>query len=239
MPCIGSTGPSWNADCGSKFRRSAETAMGPPEFDLGVYLVTDRACCGARSVDEVVMAAIDGGATLVQLRDKNVDAGPMLALGRRLRELLRPRGIGLIVNDRIDVAQVLDADGVHIGQQDIPYPEARRLLGPGKIIGVSIGSEAEAREAADWDVDYVGVGPVYPTATKPDAGTALGADATARLAKLSGHRAVAIGGIDATNAAPLYAAGLEGVAVISAVCGAPDPRSAARGLLRLMLEHRA
>jgi thiamine-phosphate pyrophosphorylase len=213
--------------------------MEPPAFDLGVYLVTDRACCGARSVEQVVRAAIDGGATLVQLRDKNVDAGPMLALGRSLLAILRPRGIGMIVNDRIDVAQVLDADGVHIGQQDIPYAEARRLLGPAKIIGVSVGSEAEARKAAGWDVDYVGVGPVYPTATKPDAGVALGPDTTARLARLSGHRAVAIGGIDATNAATLYAAGLEGVAVISAVCSASDPGAAARGLVRLMLQHRA
>ena len=213
--------------------------MKPREFDLGVYLITDRACCGSRGVDEVVGAAIDGGVTLVQLRDKNVDARPMLELGRRLLSLLRPAGIGLIVNDRIDVAQVLDADGVHIGQLDIPYPEARRLLGPAKIIGVSVGSEAEAREAAGWDVDYVGVGPVYPTATKSDAGAALGPDETARLARISGHRAVAIGGIDSTNAAILYAAGLEGVATISAICSAPDPEAATRRLVRLMQEHRA
>jgi len=213
--------------------------MRPRNFDLGVYLVTDRACCGARSVDEVVSAAIDGGVTLVQLRDKNIDARPMLALGRRLLELLRPAGIGLIVNDRIDVALALDAEGVHIGQQDMPYAEARRQLGPKKIIGVSVGSEAEARQAAGWDVDYVGVGPVYPTATKPDAGMALGADEAARLARISGHRAVAIGGIDVTNAATLYAAGLEGVAVISAICAAPDPGAATRSLVRVMRERLA
>jgi thiamine-phosphate pyrophosphorylase len=213
--------------------------MGLCEFDLGVYLVTDRACCGTRSVDDVVSAAINGGVTLVQLRDKNVDARPMLALGRRLLELLRPAGIGLIVNDRIDVALALDADGVHIGQQDIPYAEARRQLGPTKIIGVSVGSEAEARQAAAWDVDYVGVGPVFPTATKPDAGMALGADETARLANITGHRAVAIGGIDATNAAALFAAGLEGVAVISAICSASDPGAATRELVRIMREHLA
>jgi len=213
--------------------------MGHRDFDLGVYLVTDRVCCGARSVDEVVSAAIDGGVTLVQLRDKNIDARPMLALGRRLLDLLRPAGIGLIVNDRIDVALALDAEGVHIGQQDIPYPEARRQLGPTKIIGVSVGSEAEARQAAGWDVDYVGVGPVYPTATKPDAGMALGADETARLARISGHRAVAIGGIDATNAAALYAAGLEGVAVVSAICAASDPGAATRELARLMRKRRS
>jgi thiamine-phosphate pyrophosphorylase len=209
------------------------------DFDLGVYLVTDRACCGARSVEEVVSAAIDAGVTLVQLRDKNIDARPMLALGRRLLELLRPAGIGLIVNDRIDVALALDAEGVHIGQQDMPYAEARRQLGPTKIIGVSVGSEAEARQAAGWDVDYVGVGPVYPTATKQDAGMALGADETARLARISGHRAVAIGGIDVTNAAALYAAGLEGVAVISAICAAPDPGAATRSLVRARREHLA
>jgi thiamine-phosphate pyrophosphorylase len=163
----------------------------------------------------------------------------MLALGRRLLELLRPVGIGLIVNDRIDVAQVLDADGVHIGQQDIPYPEARCLLGPAKIIGVSVGSEPEAREAAGWDVDYVGVGPVYATATKPDAGAALGPEETARLARLSGHRTVAIGGIDGANAVHLFKEGLEGVAVISAICSAPDPGAATRQLVRLMQKHRA
>jgi thiamine-phosphate pyrophosphorylase len=211
--------------------------MRPRDFHLGVYLVTDRACCGARSVEEVVSAAIDAGVTLVQLRDKNIDARPMLDLGRRLLELLRPAGIALIVNDRIDVALALDADGVHIGQQDMPYAEARRQLGPAKIIGVSVGSEAEARQAAAWDVDYVGVGPAYPTATKPDAGMALGPDETARLARVSGHRAVAIGGIDVTNAATLYAAGLEGVAVISAICSASDPGAATRQLVRVMREH--
>lgn len=207
-------------------------------FDLGVYLITDRACCGARGVDAVVAAALANGVTLVQLRDKNVDARPMLALGRRLLELLRPAGIALIVNDRIDVAQALDADGVHIGQQDIPYPEARRLIGPTKIVGLSVGSEAEAREAAGWDVDYVGVGPVHPTATKQDAGNALGAAETARLARIAGHRAVAIGGIDAVNAAPLYAAGLEGVAIISAICSARDPGLATRQLAEAMRRHR-
>jgi thiamine-phosphate pyrophosphorylase len=213
--------------------------MGSRDFDLGVYLVTDRACCGARGVEHVVGAAIDGGVTLVQLRDKHVDARPMIDLGRRLLALLRPAGIGLIVNDRIDVALAVDADGVHIGQQDIPYAEARRQLGPTRIIGVSVGSEAEARQAASWDVDYVGVGPAYPTATKADAGIALGADETARLARLAGHRAVAIGGIDATNAGALYAAGLEGVAVISAICSAADPGAAARELARVMQEHLA
>ncbi len=211
----------------------------PRPFDLGVYLVTDRASCAPRAVDAVVGAAVAGGATLVQLRDKNVDARPMLALGRRLLDLLRPAGIPLIVNDRIDVALALDADGVHVGQQDVPYPEARRLLGPGRIVGVSVGSEAEAREAAGWDVDYVGVGPVYATATKPEAGAALGVAETARLARLAGHRAVAIGGIDGGSAAPLYAAGLEGVAVISAICAAADPAAATRELVRAMRERRA
>jgi thiamine-phosphate pyrophosphorylase len=189
-------------------------------------------------VDAVVAAALANGVTLVQLRDKNVDARPMLALGKRLLELLRPAGIALVVNDRIDVAQALDADGVHIGQQDLPYPEARRLIGPTKIVGLSVGSEAEAREAAGWDVDYVGVGPVYPTATKPDAGDALGAAETARLARITGHRAVAIGGIDVVNAAPLYASGLEGVAIISAICAAADPGRATRQLAEAMRQHR-
>ena len=212
--------------------------MSRTNFDLGVYLVTDAACCGPRGVEAVVRAAVEHGVTLVQLRDKSADARPLLALGRTLLALLRPAGIGLVVNDRIDVAQVLDADGVHVGQQDIAYPDARRLLGPGKIIGVSVGCERDAREAAEWGVDYVGVGPAYATATKPDAGAALGPQETARLARITGHRAVAIGGIDATNAAALYAAGLEGVAVVSAICSAPDPGAATRALVGVMHAHR-
>lgn len=212
--------------------------MSRTNFDLGVYLVTDAACCGPRGVETVVRAAVEHGATLVQLRDKSVDARPLLALGRTLLALLRPAGIRLVVNDRIDVAQVLDADGVHVGQQDIAYPDARRLLGPGKIIGVSVGCERDARETAGWDVDYVGVGPAYATATKPDAGAALGPRETARLARITGHRAVAIGGIDATNAAALYTAGLEGVAVVSAICSAPDPGAATRALVGVMHAHR-
>lgn len=214
------------------------TARVPPRFDLGVYLVTDRACCGTRGVDAVVRAAVANGATLVQLRDKAIDARPMVELGRALLAILRPAGIGLIVNDRVDVALALDADGVHVGQDDIAYPDARRLLGPAKIIGVSIGSERHAREAAGWDVDYVGIAPAYATATKADAGAALGVAETARLATLSGHRAVAIGGIDAGNAGALYAAGLEGVAVVSAICAAPDPGAATRAIATAMQAHR-
>jgi thiamine-phosphate pyrophosphorylase len=213
-------------------------AMSPREFDLGVYLVTDRACCGPRGVEEVVRAAIANGATLVQLRDKDVDARPMLALGRALLAILRPAGIGLIVNDRVDVALALDADGVHVGQQDIGYLDARRMLGPGKIIGISVGSEAEAREAAGWDVDYVGIAPAYATATQADAGAALGVAETARLAGIARHRAVAIGGINADNAGPLYAAGLEGVAVVSAICSASDPGAAARRFAEAMRANR-
>jgi thiamine-phosphate pyrophosphorylase len=212
--------------------------MPPRDFDLGVYLVTDRACCGPRGVEEVVRAAIASGVTLVQLRDKAVDARPTLALGRALLAILRPLGIPLIVNDRVDVALALDADGVHVGQQDIGYPDARRMLGPGKIIGISVGTETEAREAAGWDVDYVGIAPAYATATKADAGAALGVAETARLAGIARHRAVAIGGINADNAGPLYAAGLEGVAVVSAICSASDPGAAARHFAAAMRAHR-
>jgi thiamine-phosphate pyrophosphorylase len=207
-------------------------------FDLGVYLIVDRASCGARGAEAVVAAARDNGATLVQLRDKHADVRATLALGRSLLALLRPAGIALIVNDRVDVALALDADGVHIGQDDLPCADARRLLGRDRIVGLSVGSESDAREAAAQDVDYVGIGPVYATATKPDAGAALGVETTARLARLSGRRAVAIGGIDASNAAPLYAAGLEGVAIISAICAAGDPARATRQLVRTMQQHR-
>ena len=183
-----------------------------------------------RGLRETVAAAVEGGATMVQLRHKNGPARALVEAGRALRALLAPRGIPLIVNDRVDVAQAIGAEGVHLGQDDLPPAVARAILGPRAIIGHSItaGPQLAAFDAAD--VDYVGLGPVFPTGTKADAAPALGEAAFAAIRRQLRCPVVAIGGIDATNAARAIAAGADGVAVVSAICAAPDVRAAARAL---------
>ncbi|MGF7029873.1 thiamine-phosphate pyrophosphorylase [Paenibacillus mucilaginosus] len=198
---------------------------------LSVYLVTDTAGYEHRSAAEIVRAAIAGGVTLVQLRDKQAQLRDVLPAGREIRELCRSAGIPFVVNDRADLALLLEADGVHVGQDDLPAQEARRLLGPDAIIGVSAGTMEEAEWAVAQGADYLGVGPVYATASKKDAGEAIGTDLIARIrSRWPQLPLVGIGGIHQGNAAPVLAAGAQGVAVISAITRQSDPQSAARGL---------
>jgi thiamine-phosphate pyrophosphorylase len=157
-----------------------------------------------------------------------------MATGRRLLSITRPSGVVLIVNDRVDVALAIDADGVHVGQDDIPVPVARRLLGPDKIVGTSAGTVEEARQAELDGADYVGVGSIFTTASKPDAGDAIGPDALRRIREAIHIPIVAIGGLNASNAAEAIGAGAQGVAVISSVVGADDVASAARMLAEVV-----
>jgi thiamine-phosphate pyrophosphorylase len=198
--------------------------------DWSLYLVTDRLLSLGRPIDEIVRAAVDGGVTAVQLREKDCSTREFIALARKLKELLAPRGVPLLINDRVDVALAAQADGVHIGQSDMAYRDARALLGPDALIGLSVETPAQAAEAVDWDCDYLGVGPIFQTATKLDAAPAWGLDRLAELRRISHHRLVAIGGINASNAASIAAAGADGIAVVSAICSAPDPRAAAADL---------
>lgn len=200
---------------------------------MKVYLVTDRPLCLGRPLEWIVEEAVRGGATMVQLREKEASTRDFVALGLKLKELLAPMGVPLIINDRIDVALAVDADGVHIGQSDMPYEMARRLLGPDKIIGLSVENMDEVRAANRLDVDYVGVSPVYGTPTKTDTATPFGLEGLRRAAALSVHPAVAIGGMNERTAAGAFVAGACGVAVVSAICSAPDPRAAARRLAEL------
>ena len=181
---------------------------------------------------DVVRAAVRGGATAVQLRDKEASTGEMIELGRALLQITRPAGLPLIVNDRADVALAIDADGVHVGQDDMPAPLARQIIGPERILGVSAGTVEEARQAERDGADYLGVGDVYGTPTKADAGTPIGLSGLAEIARAVSIPVVAIGGIKLDNAAATLQAGAAGVAVISAVIGAPDPETAARRLLK-------
>ena len=204
---------------------------------LRLYLVTDRPLSLGRDIEWIVEEAVKGGATMVQLREKDIDTREFIALARRLQPFLKEAGVPLIINDRVDVALAVDADGVHIGQSDMPYEIARRLLGPDKIIGLSVENMDEVREANLLDVDYIGVSPVYATATKTDTAPPFGIDGLREAVRLSRHPAVAIGGMNARTAADAFATGVDGIAVVSAICSAPEPRKAAEELLAMAASH--
>jgi len=212
--------------------------MRPPR-DCSLYLVTDRALCGARPLESVVEAAVRGGVTAVQLRDKHCSTRDFVETGRVLKILLGTLRVPLIVNDRVDVALEIGADGVHLGQSDMDYHAARGLLGAHAIIGLSVETMEQAEQASGWDVDYLGVGPIFATATKPDAAPPWGLERLAALRQVSRHVLVAIGGIDATNAGKVVAAGADGIAVVSAICATRDPEQAARELRAAMTLRRA
>ncbi len=199
-------------------------------FDLTLYLVIGPDDVPGRSVAAVTAAAVAGGVTLVQLRDKTAPDAEMAELARSLQEILAPRSLPLIINDRIEVARDVGAAGVHLGIDDQPAVEAREALGPEAIIGVSAGTQEEADLVDPGVVDYVGTGAVYATATKADAGAAIGLDGLIQLRRRLALPMVAIGGIGLSTAAAVAATGVEGIAVVSAICGAVDPEAAARDL---------
>jgi len=199
---------------------------------LRLYLATDRAFLRGRDWTEVVRAAVAGGVTAVQLRDKQASARELYELAVQLRPLTRRLGVPLIVNDRLDVALAADADGVHLGQTDLPVAAARRLA-PGRIIGCSAATPAALEQAAADGADYAGLGAAFATSTKADAPPVLGPAGVTRLVRATRLPCVAIGGISAANLATLTGTGLAGVCVISAILGAPDPHIAAAELRRL------
>ena len=201
---------------------------------LKLYLVTDRPLSLGRDIEEIVREAVEGGATIVQLREKECPTGEFVTLARRLKALLAPLGVPLIINDRVDVALAADADGVHIGQSDMPYEDARRLLGYDKIIGLSVENFEDLERANALDVDYIGISPVYGTSTKSDTAEPFGLEGLQRAVALSVHPTVAIGGMNAGTIGEVIAAGADGVAVVSAICSAPSPRKAAQELLNVI-----
>jgi thiamine-phosphate pyrophosphorylase len=205
-----------------------------PAADWTLYLVTDRRLAAPRSVEEVVMAAVRGGVTAVQLREKECETGKFVELGRRLKALLAPLGVPLIVNDRIDVALAVGADGLHVGQSDVDCRDVRAVLGPDAIVGLSVETMEQAERAEGLDVDYLGVSPVFDTPTKADTAPAWGLAGLAALRAKSRHALIAIGGIEAGNAAEVMTAGANGIAVVSAICAAADPEAAAREIRRAL-----
>lgn len=198
-----------------------------PVFRL--CLVTDRSLAKGRGLADIVAAAVRGGVTMVQLREKTATAREFLEQARMLKALLAGSGVPLIINDRVDIALAVDADGVHVGQNDMPWAQVRHLLGPGKIIGLSVTLASQMAQADAAAADYLGIGPVFAQTTKPDAADVLGIDGFAALRRLAGDKPVlAIGGIKAQHAGALRAAGAQGLAVVSAIMGAADPEAAAR-----------
>jgi thiamine-phosphate pyrophosphorylase len=204
----------------------------------GIYLVTDRAALSGKPLDEVILLAVKGGAAMIQLREKDASTRFFVEEARRIKKILAPYNVPLIINDRVDVALAVGADGVHIGQEDMPYPHVRKLLGPGAIIGLSVETMEQVQAAQTINVTYLGVSAIFPTPTKTDTRHHWGIDGLRQVRAMSRHPLVAIGGINASNAAEVMHAGADSLAVVSAICSAPDPQQATELLRRIILGSR-
>ncbi|GAC1043693.1 thiamine phosphate synthase [Rhizobium sp. No.120] len=208
------------------------------DFDLSLYLVLDPVLCADLGMIETTRAAVAGGATIVQLRDKYAPIAAMIETGRALKQILHGTNVRLIVNDNVEAAIAIGADGLHIGQEDMNAAEARRMIGPDMILGLSVETEALASSIDTGIVDYAGVGPVFATPTKPDHKQPIGFDGLARIVRLCPVPSVAIGGLKAEHAASVYSAGADGLAVVSAICGQGDPQAATTLIAKAIKEAR-
>jgi thiamine-phosphate pyrophosphorylase len=209
-------------------------AMNFSPESLRLYLVTDRPMLRVNSLAKLVGEAVAGGVTAVQLREKDAGGREFHRLALEVKDVLAGTGVPLIVNDRVDVALAVAADGIHLGQHDLPMAQARQLVGDAMFIGISVNNVAEARRAEEEGADYLGAGPAFATSTKLDTDPELGPDGLRRLVDAVSIPVVAIGGINAATLPPLNGLGLAGVAVVSAICAAADPRTAARELLHCL-----
>ncbi len=204
---------------------------------LRLYLVTDQTSLAGRTLSDVVLAAVQGGVSCVQLREKHLGTRDFLAQALALGALLRPLHVPLVINDRIDIALACGAQGVHLGQSDMPVEQARRLLPPEVFIGWSVESDDDVRRSAHLPVDYLGVSPVFATPTKTDTQPPWGLDGLRRVRAATPLPLVAIGGIHSGNARAVLDAGADGLAVVSAICAAADPRQAAQTLRTVCDDH--
>lgn len=196
----------------------------------GLYLVTDRKLCGDRSLEYVVSRALEGGVAYLQLREKDLSTRLFVEVAREMKALTDRYRVPLIINDRIDVALAVEADGVHIGQDDMPYSITRKLMGPRAIIGVSVETWDDVVMAQQLDVNYIAVSPVFETPTKTNTKSYWGLEGLARIKAYSRHPVVGIGGLNASNAEEMVTAGADCIAVVSAICSDPYPLQASRKL---------
>lgn len=206
--------------------------MGLIASQLRLYLVTDPRLCTPRGVVETVREAVQGGVTMVQLRDKEATTAERIALGQALMDTLAGSGVPLLINDDLEAAVAIGAHGVHVGQSDLSPQLVRARLGPQAIVGLSCETVAHATAADAAVLDYLGLGPVFATSTKPDHAPAMGLAQLAVARKASALPTVAIGGIQRGNLAPVLETGVDGVAVVSAICGQPDVYEATAALAR-------
>jgi thiamine-phosphate pyrophosphorylase len=200
----------------------------------GVYLVTDRGLCRNRPLQDVVLQAVQGGAAYVQLREKDISTRLFVEEARAIKKILEPYRVPLIINDRIDVALACGADGVHIGQEDMPYETARKLMGNNAIIGLSVETWEDVEASEKLDVNYIGVSPVFATPTKTDTKEPWGLHGLKKIKAVSRHPLVAIGGINEFNVRAVVEAGADCLAVVSAICSADDPVHATQMLKNVM-----
>ncbi|MGI6412138.1 MAG: thiamine phosphate synthase [Syntrophomonadaceae bacterium] len=207
-------------------------------IDFSLYLVSDRGILKDRDLFRAVEEAIKGGVTLVQLREKHISSLEFYNLALKMKKLVRGYDVPLIINDRLDIALAVDADGLHIGQDDLPLAIARKLLGPHKIIGYSVSNEEQALYGEKNGADYLGAGAVYPTGSKADAGDPIGLLGLRKIKEAVSIPVVGIGGIGLSNIKEVKAAGIDGVSVISAILGSDDIEGTSRSLLKLWKEAR-
>lgn len=201
-------------------------------IDWRLCFIADSEAAAGTDVLELIGEAVSGGATIIQLRGKKWTSREFLDSAVQAVRLLRPKNIPLIINDRVDIALACEANGVHLGQEDMPLPYARILMGKSKIIGLSVATPDEARAAETAGADYIGAGPVFPTLSKRDIGPVLGLEGLREIRKETKIPILAVGGISAANAAEVIRAGANGVAVISAVAAADNPKTAASELAK-------
>lgn len=200
-------------------------------FPPRLYLVTDRKLCLGRDLLQIVEQAVKGGAGIVQLREKDCCDRRFYRMAVEMKEMLAGYSVPLLINDRIDIALAAGADGIHLGQNDVHPEQARKIMGQKAIIGLSVESPADIKEAENYDLDYIAVSPVFTTPTKTDTVTEWGLEGLKEAKLISRHPVIAIGGINKDNAGAIIRAGADCIAVVSAVCSAPDPKQAAKKLL--------
>jgi thiamine-phosphate pyrophosphorylase len=207
-------------------------------IDYSLYLVSDRALARGRTTLEIVSTAVDGGASVVQLREKDCSTRDFIEQALAIKEFLKGRAVPLIINDRVDVAQAVEADGVHLGQTDMPLETAKKILGDSMIIGISAESLQDAIEAEKGGADYLGVSPIYATPTKTDTAPPLGLNGLREIRKSVKLPLVGIGGLTRENSGDVIRNGADGVAVVSAIVSADDPETAAKALRHVIEEAR-
>ena len=204
-------------------------------YNYSLYLVTDDNISDKKNIFEIVKLAVKGGVTMVQLREKKLSTKDFIEKAFELKKILNPFKVPLIINDNVEVALAVKADGIHIGQNDMSFEKVRMLVPESMIIGLSVETMEQAIEAEKYDADYLGVSPVFPTFTKINFNEKpWGLEGLKKLKSFSKHKLVAIGGINNTNAADVIKAGADGLAVVSAICSSSEPESAAKNLSEII-----